>query len=229
MATIPTGPGRARGRRVDGRPDARRRHERPGRRVRVRLLNLYVQAQALEMALFLERAGNSEEKMYEFFEEVHERLRAALTRALSQPERDQDALITAGDGDERFDVGLDVLINGLLDDPDGGPSHPDAAGLGARCERSIADPEARARARARRTVARVRELAAFEREAAAADALGQPGLEALELGDPLVDAARPGAREPRPVASRRGLVRREPRELVARSRRASGRPAVRRR
>jgi AcrR family transcriptional regulator len=80
------------------------------------LINLYVQAQALEMALFLERAGNSEEKMYAFFEEVHDRF------AQLSPERYPNlsairTLITAGDGDERFDLGLDVLINGLLTTP----------------------------------------------------------------------------------------------------------------
>jgi AcrR family transcriptional regulator len=80
------------------------------------LINLYVQAQALEMALFLERAGNSEEKMYEFFGEVHERF------AQLSPERYPHlsairTLITAGNGDERFDLGLDVLINGLLTTP----------------------------------------------------------------------------------------------------------------
>ena len=51
-------------------------------------------------------------------------------------------------------------------------------------------------------VAGVRELAAVEREAAAADALRQPELEALELGDSLVD---PRARQP---ADRRDQSRR---------------------
>ena len=39
------------------------------------ILSLYVQAQALEMALFLERAGNSEEKMLEFFHGVDDATR----------------------------------------------------------------------------------------------------------------------------------------------------------
>ena len=80
------------------------------------ILSLYVQAQTMEIALFLERAGNSEEKMREFFSEVGERFR------MLSPERYPHlaaigGLIMAGDGDERFDLGLDVLINGLLATP----------------------------------------------------------------------------------------------------------------
>src|ERR671918_585076 len=58
-----------------------------------------------------------------------------------------------------------------------------------------ADPVARAGPGAARAVTRVRELAAVERQAAAADALGQAELEALELGDALVDARAPAARQ----------------------------------
>jgi hypothetical protein len=80
------------------------------------ILNLYVQAQTLEIALFLERAGNSEERMHELFFEVAEQFRAL------SPERYPNIsaivpLMLAGDGDERFDLGLDVLINGLLATP----------------------------------------------------------------------------------------------------------------
>ena len=63
---------------------------------------------------------------------------------------------------------------------------------GARCRgparRPVADPVARSRSEPRRPVIRIGEPAAIEREAAAADALGEPRLEALELGDPGVDA-----------------------------------------
>ena len=80
------------------------------------ILNLYVQAQTMEMALFLERAGHSEEKMYAFFHEVHER----FSRLSPEQFPHLSAivpLLLAGDGDERFDLGLDVLINGLLTTP----------------------------------------------------------------------------------------------------------------
>jgi SAM-dependent methyltransferase len=58
--------------------------------------------------------------------------------------------------------------------------------------RPVADPVAGARPEAGGTVARVGELTAVEREAAAADALGEPEFEALELGDALVDPRAPG-------------------------------------
>ena len=62
------------------------------------------------------------------------------------------------------------------------------------------------RGRAGRAVLGVRDRAAVEREAAAADALGQADLQPLELGDPLVDARRPAARQARPVAPGRRAV-----------------------
>ena len=65
----------------------------------------------------------------------------------------------------------------------------------------IADPVARARAGTTRAVPGVGELAAVQREAAAADALREPGAQPLELGDPLVDPGRPAVRQPRPVAA----------------------------
>ena len=56
--------------------------------------------------------------------------------------------------------------------------------------------------------------AALEREAAAADAAGDAALEALELGDPLVDARLPGAPHQGPRAAVRRLPARElPEEL----------------
>ncbi len=55
----------------------------------------------------------------------------------------------------------------------------------------VADPVAWARAETGGAVAGVGELAAVEREAAAADAFGEAELEALELGDALVDPRRP--------------------------------------
>src|SRR3954468_8586777 len=65
---------------------------------------------------------------------------------------------------------------------------------------------ARAGAVAPGAVVRVRERTAVEREAAAADALGEALLEALELGDARVDADGPGARQLRPVGARRHAV-----------------------
>src|SRR5262245_10080277 len=70
----------------------------------------------------------------------------------------------------------------------------------------IAHPEPRAGPGAGRPVVRVREPAAVQRQAAAADALGQPDLQALQLGDPVVDARAPAARQPRPVAAGRRAV-----------------------
>ena len=55
----------------------------------------------------------------------------------------------------------------------------------------IADPVARARAGTTRAVSGVGELAAVQREAAAADALREPGAQPLELGDPFIDPGRP--------------------------------------
>ena len=73
----------------------------------------------------------------------------------------------------------------------------------------VSDPVARARSQAGGAVAGVGELAAVEREAAAADAFGQAALEALELGDARVDPRRPRGREPGPVGPVGRLVGRE--------------------
>jgi AcrR family transcriptional regulator len=79
------------------------------------VLNLYVQAQALEATYHLERAADGDPPR-EYFTGIAERLRSL------PPERYPyiSALVPqlmAGDGDQRFDVGLDVLINGLLATP----------------------------------------------------------------------------------------------------------------
>ena len=102
--------------------------------------------------------------------------------------------------------------------PGGRADHPaGAADLSAiRLGRpGIADPVARARAGTTRAVSGVGELAAVQREAAAADALREPGAQPLELGDPLIDPGRPAARQPRPVAAVGASVRRELGELSA--------------
>ena len=69
--------------------------------------------------------------------------------------------------------------------------------------RPVADPVARAGTESGGAVAGVAGPAAVEREAAAAGALGEPELEALELGDAVVDPRRPRCRAPRPVAAGR--------------------------
>ena len=51
----------------------------------------------------------------------------------------------------------------------------------------VADPVARAGSQAGGAVVGICELAAVEREAAAADAFRQPQLQALQFGDPVVD------------------------------------------
>jgi hypothetical protein len=47
-----------------------------------------------------------------------------------------------------------------------------------------------------------------DRQTATADALGKPGLQALQLGYPLVDALCPLARQPRPIPTRRHAIAR---------------------
>src|SRR5258705_3065789 len=79
----------------------------------------------------------------------------------------------------------------------------------------VADPIPRPGPEARGAVRGIRELAAPERQAAAADALGEPGLQALELGDALVDACGPGAGQARPVLPGRRAARRQLRERGA--------------
>ena len=87
------------------------------------------------------------------------------------------------------------------------PDPPLTAGAVRR--RACPDPVARAGAAPGGAVLRVRELAAAQGEAAAADALGQPELEPLELGDPVVDARGPGARQAAPVTAVRRAVGRQ--------------------
>jgi hypothetical protein len=81
--------------------------------------------------------------------------------------------------------------------------------------RPVADPVARAGTESSGAVARIRELAAVEREAAAADALGEAEPQALELGDTLVDSRRPSGREACPVAAGGRLIGGKLRELGA--------------
>ena len=114
-----------------------------------------------------------------------ELLRDALTRAIAS---DGPSLV-----ETRVAPGMSVLLGGL----------------------PVADPVARAGPVARGAVVRVGQAAAVERQAAAADALGQPRPEALELGDPVVDAVGPRARQALPVAARGGAVGRELGELLA--------------
>lgn len=49
----------------------------------------------------------------------------------------------------------------------------------------------------------------LEGQAAAADALGEPGAQTLELRDPLVDTPRPAFRQPGPIGALRHLVPRQ--------------------
>src|SRR4051794_33015279 len=79
----------------------------------------------------------------------------------------------------------------------------------------VAHPVPRPRTVSRGAVARVGQLAAAEREAAAADALGQPLAQALELGYARVDAGGPRTGELRPVRAGRRAVLGQLRELRA--------------
>ena len=55
-------------------------------------------------------------------------------------------------------------------------------------------------------IGRVRKATPVDRQAAATDALGKPGPQALQLGDALVDALCPLARQPRPIPTRRHAI-----------------------
>lgn len=79
----------------------------------------------------------------------------------------------------------------------------------------IADPVARPWTEAARSVVRVREPAAVQGQAPAADALGESRPQALELGDALVNPRSPRGREPRPVAACGRTIGGEPAELGA--------------
>jgi hypothetical protein len=57
--------------------------------------------------------------------------------------------------------------------------------------------------RATGSISWIRKLAPVDRKATTSDASGEPGLEALELADPLINASHPFARKARPVASGR--------------------------
>jgi len=73
----------------------------------------------------------------------------------------------------------------------------------------VVDPVARAGSEAGGAVVGIGQLAAVEREAAAADAFRQPELQALQFGDPVVDPRGPGGGESRPVSARGRLMKRK--------------------
>src|SRR5258708_39587040 len=79
----------------------------------------------------------------------------------------------------------------------------------------VADPVTRAGTEPCGAVARIGELAAIQRQAAAGDAFGEAAPEALELRDARVDSRRPRARQPRPIASGRDVVARQLGQLGA--------------
>jgi hypothetical protein len=84
-----------------------------------------------------------------------------------------------------------------------------AARLAARPCGPVANPEPWTGPVAGRMIVWVRESAAVEREAATADALGQPDPQPLQLGDPVVDPRPPGGRQLCPVRAVRRTVGRE--------------------
>jgi AcrR family transcriptional regulator len=116
LATIPTGPGALAATevmvalmRAGGMPDSSIGYA-------CDVLSLYVHAQALEASLFRERAAGREDFMHEYVGGV-----AAVYRALPADRYPNLAALVpdlmAGDGDQRFEAGLDVLINGLMTTP----------------------------------------------------------------------------------------------------------------
>lgn len=85
---------------------------------------------------------------------------------------------------------------------------------GSRSRRTVADPVARTGAAAARPVAGIGQPASVERETPAPDALGEPQLQALELGDALLDPRGPPARKPTPILARRRALRRKAGKLL---------------
>src|SRR5688572_2639243 len=78
----------------------------------------------------------------------------------------------------------------------------------------VRHPVSRPRSEPGGAVAGVGEMAAIERQAAAADALGEPSPEAFQLGDALLDTGGPGAGKPGPVVSGRYPFRGKPGQLA---------------
>jgi AcrR family transcriptional regulator len=80
------------------------------------VLSLYVQAHALETSLFRERTGSQPGAEQQYYMGVAERF-----KSLSPDEYPNLSALApqlmAGDGDQRFEAGLDVIINGLLATP----------------------------------------------------------------------------------------------------------------
>jgi AcrR family transcriptional regulator len=81
------------------------------------ILSLYVQAHALETAFFAERVGSSEPSYaQEYYMGIAERFRTLPADRYPNLSALAPELM-AGDGDQRFEAGLDVIINGLLATP----------------------------------------------------------------------------------------------------------------
>src|SRR6478736_593611 len=80
---------------------------------------------------------------------------------------------------------------------------------------SVSDPVARSRASPSRTIPRVCELTAIERQTPTPDALGEASLHPLEFGNAIVDAPGPAAGQLRPVGAVRRPVARQLRQLGA--------------
>src|SRR5262245_3974676 len=73
----------------------------------------------------------------------------------------------------------------------------------------VTDPVARAGTQPRGTVVRIGEPTAVERQAAAADAFAEPGLQPLQFCNSCIDPCRPSARQTLPVVAGRRTVRRQ--------------------
>src|SRR4051812_24956434 len=80
--------------------------------------------------------------------------------------------------------------------------------------RRVADPVAGPRTGAGDTVLRVGQAALLQRQAAAADALREPVLQALQFRDALLDAARPPAGQLRPIGTLGDAIARQPLQLA---------------
>lgn len=79
------------------------------------LINMYVTAIAYEQSLYATRCGDPAHERREV-EKISRRF-ATLDSARFPTMAALAPALTRGDGDERFELGLDVLINGLLATP----------------------------------------------------------------------------------------------------------------
>ena len=95
-----------------------------------------------------------------------------------------------------------------------GPGAGPASASAAVSAFTRADPKSGSGTASRDTILGVCKSTAIQRQAPATDAVGEPGLEALQLVDPLIDPLPPTAGKAGPVAARRYTIGRQPCQLA---------------